>query len=186
MRAASRWLRSAARPAEVLLSGDDVSVRWTDWAEVVTAVFTTVGVVATLAVLAVTERRYRNDRQQERSDQARLVLLDFELDEGVLFDTNEEYVVFAVVNLSERPIFGVEIKLPEGSTLHLDYPYGEEPRNTGTTRAIDASKSLKAYYRPRTGKIDWKSLNNAYVQYMTANGARWRRTAEGEPVDITT
>ena len=44
------------------------------WVQTVSGVFTSLGVVATLCVLIVEQRRYRADQRRARSDQTRLVL----------------------------------------------------------------------------------------------------------------
>ena len=44
------------------------------WVQTVSGVFTSLGVVATLCVLIVEQRRYRADQGRARSDQTRLVL----------------------------------------------------------------------------------------------------------------
>jgi hypothetical protein len=106
---------------------------------------TSLGVVATLCVLTVEERRYRADRRRARSDQARLVLLELAADIEMEFQAGHPYVIATVRNLSERPIFDVSIELPDGSHLYLDWPFGEAYENTRTARAIDADGNpLKA------------------------------------------
>ena len=153
-----------------------------EWIEAISGLFTSIGVVGTLVALVVGERRYRVQRQLERADQARLVLLEFTLDLEALGETGGYYVIGSVENLSERPIFEVKIELPTTSNLALDWPYGDADENTGTARAINAGAKMAACYAPRGGKVDWDGLNGALVRYTDANGARWTRTEDGEPV----
>lgn len=126
-----------------------------------------------------------------RADQARLVILEFTYDELTeIYSGGEHSIVVAQVkNLSSRPIFDVRIEIP-ADNIEMRLLDDQEPTNTPNTsrvKAIADHGELVARYDHFAPTIDWDWINVVpYVHYVDANGARWTRTATGQPHEILT
>jgi hypothetical protein len=122
-----------------------------------------------------------------RADQARLVILDFEYDDLLDMSTGGAYSYFAATarNLSNRPIFDVQIEVPPDNPQVQLRAHDDNPLNTPTARAIDAHDKHIASYEHVAKEIDWAWLAGVPVlRYTDANGVRWTRTPTGQPQEI--
>jgi hypothetical protein len=122
-----------------------------------------------------------------RGDQARLVILEFEYNYDLDDFTNgrESFMIATVRNLSNRPIFDVEIRVPQGNPQIRLGTYDDSITNPGA-RAIDRHDKHTASYEHVAAEVDWDWLSTEpVVLYTDVNGARWSRTMAGQPRQIT-
>lgn len=122
-----------------------------------------------------------------RADQARLVILEFQYDEKLdMFSGGQETYMHAVVsNLSNRPVFDVEVDVPDDSGQLVIGTVDGDPDNPSTVRAIASGNSHKTSYEHVATSIDWGYLGTTpVVRFTDANGVRWTRSAASQPAEV--
>lgn len=125
--------------------------------------------------------------RQARGDQARLVVIDFMYDvETEMYSGGEWSPMRAIVtNLSDRPIFDVHIDVPEASP-EMVLREDDEPVNTPNSldaRAINGGGEHRAHFEHTAKTIDWDWIKRIPFSYTDANGVRWVRTMNSQPVE---
>jgi hypothetical protein len=145
----------------------------------------TIGVLAALYVLIRDERRYRKDKRRSRADQARLVSVDAGLDSNFIQGevAGEDIYIVSVEaeNLSERPIFDVRFGRP-----NLDANSWRPYEGIEKVKAVSPGGSARILFAVETtcSMDDLDEFGSVPVHFTDAGGARWRRTANSQPIEV--